>query len=180
VLAAYRALKPRFPGLLLVLVPRHPERFAAVARLCRSEGFAVALRSAQPPMLDPATDILVGDSMGELPLFYAAADVAFVGGSLVNTGGHNVLEASAAGVPVVFGPHMFNFADISRLILERGAGRQVADAAGLAEVAAAYLADPVQRRSAGEAGRRMVEENRGALAATLGLVKTLLAEPAPA
>jgi 3-deoxy-D-manno-octulosonic-acid transferase len=178
VLAAYRGLKARFPGLLLVLVPRHPERFAGVARLCRSEGFTIALRSAQPPTLDPATDILVGDSMGELPLFYAAADVAFVGGSLVNTGGHNVLEASAAGVPVVFGPHMFNFADISRLTLERGAGRQVADVAGLTAALAEYLADPAQRQAAGEAGRRMVEENRGALAATLGWVQTLLAKVA--
>ena len=175
VLTAYRALKSRFPGLLLVLVPRHPERFAAVARLCRSEGFTLALRSAQPPTLTPATDILVGDSMGELPLFYAAADVAFVGGSLVNTGGHNVLEASAAGVPVVFGPHMFNFADISRLTLERGAGRQVADVAGLRAAVAEYLADPALRRTAGEAGRRMVEENHGALVATLGLIETLLA-----
>lgn len=175
VLAAYRTLKRRFPNLLLVLVPRHPERFASVARLCRGEGFAIALRSAQPPALDPATDILVGDSMGELPLFYAAADVAFVGGSLVNSGGHNVLEASAAGVPVVFGPHMFNFADISRLTLERGAGRQVADVTGLAATVAEYLADPVLRQATGEAGRRMVEENRGALAATLGWVDKLLA-----
>ncbi len=174
VLAAYRALKLRFSGLLLVLVPRHPERFASVARLCRSEGFAIELRSVQPPTLAPATDILLGDSMGELPLFYAAADVAFVGGSLVNTGGHNVLEASAAGVPVIFGPYMFNFADISRLILERGAGRQVADVAGLTAAVAEYLADPIRRQVAGEAGRRMVEENRGALAATLGWVQTLL------
>lgn len=174
VLSAYRALKERFPDLLLVLVPRHPERFASVARLCRSEGFAIALRSAQPPILDPATDILLGDSMGELPLFYAAADVAFVGGSLVNSGGHNVLEASAAGVPVVFGPHMFNFADISRLTLERGAGLQVEDVAGLVSVVADYLADPARRQAAGAAGRRMVEENRGALAATLDWIGTLL------
>ncbi len=176
VLSAYRTLKKRFTSLLLVLVPRHPERFASVARLCRSEGFVIALRSAQPPILDAATDILVGDSMGELPLFYAAADVAFVGGSLVNTGGHNVLEASAAGVPVVFGPHMFNFADISRLTLERGAGLQVEDVAGLVAVVTEYLADPARRQAAGAAGRRMVEENRGALAATLGWIGTLLAD----
>lgn len=177
VLAAHRALKARFPGLLLVLVPRHPERFAGVARLSRNEGFAVERRSAQPPALSHDTDILVGDSMGELALFYAAADVAFVGGSLVNTGGHNVLEASAAGLPVVFGPHMFNFTDISRLILERGAGRQVADVDGLSAAVGAYLADPALRQATGEAGRRMVEENRGALAATLECIESLLVRP---
>ena len=184
VLAAYRSLKMRFPSLLLVLVPRHPERFAAVARLCRNEGFAIALRSAQlHPLgpqtqeqfsMGPATDILVGDTMGELALFFGAADVAFVGGSLVPTGGHNILEACAAGVPVVFGPHMFNFAEISRLTVERGAGRQVADAADLAVAVGSYLADASLRAATGAAGRHMIEENRGALAANLQLIQTLL------
>ncbi len=213
VLAAYRSLKIRFPSLLLVLVPRHPERFTAVARLCRDAGFAIALRSAQlqllrPPgepmdgrgralsgtsagmaevltqslsrqtqeqfSVGPATDILVGDTMGELTLFFGAADVAFVGGSLVPTGGHNILEACAAGVPVVFGPHMFNFAEISRLTVERGAGRRVSDTADLAVAVGAYLADGPLRMATGAAGRRMIEENRGALAANLGLIQALL------
>ncbi len=213
VLAAYRSLKIRFPSLLLVLVPRHPERFTAVVRLCRDAGFAIALRSAQlqllrPPgepmdgrgralsgtsagmaevltqslsrqtqeqfSVGPATNILVGDTMGELTLFFGAADVAFVGGSLVPTGGHNILEACAAGVPVVFGPHMFNFAEISRLTVERGAGRRVSDTADLAVAVGAYLADGPLRMATGAAGRRMIEENRGALAANLGLIQTLL------
>lgn len=174
VLAAYRSLKVRFASLLLVLVPRHPERFAAVARLCRDAGFATAMRSAQPHSLNATTDILLGDTMGELGLFFGAADVAFVGGSLVPTGGHNILEACAAGVPVVFGPHMFNFAEISRLTLERGAGRQVSDAIDLAVVVGAYLADAPLRVATGTAGRRMIEENRGALAANLSMIQTLL------
>ncbi len=225
VLAVYRDLKMRFPSLLLVLVPRHPERFAAVARLCRDAGFAIALRSAQPHppgesmdgrgrarsgtgadesmdgrgrarsgtgaegveltqglsrqtqeqfSVDPTTDILIGDTMGELVLFFGAADVAFVGGSLVPTGGHNILEACAAGVPVVFGPHMFNFAEISHLTVERGAGRQVADATELGVAVGVYLADAPLRTATGAAGRRMMEENRGALAANLDLIQTLL------
>ena len=124
--------------------------------------------------MGPATDILVGDTMGELALFFGAADVAFVGGSLVPTGGHNILEACAAGVPVVFGPHMFNFAEISRLTVERGAGRQVADAADLAVAVGSYLADASLRAATGAAGRHMIEENRGALAANLDLIQTLL------
>jgi 3-deoxy-D-manno-octulosonic-acid transferase len=175
VLDAYRDLKARFPTLLLVLVPRHPERFAEVARLCRQRGYGVALRSAGLAAASAATDILVGDTMGELAVFYAAADVAYVGGSLVPTGGHNILEASAAGVPVVFGPHMFNFQDISRLTLERGAGRQVRDAASLAGAVGEFLHDATQRQAAGEAGRRMVEQNRGALEATLHWVAQLSA-----
>ncbi len=174
ILVAYRNLKIRFPSLLLVLVPRHPERFAAVARLCRDAGFGIALRSAQPHPLNAATDILVGDTMGELPLFFGAADVAFVGGSLVPTGGHNILEACAAGVPVVFGPHMFNFAEISRLTVKRGAGRQASDAADLAVAVGTYLADTPLRVATGAAGRHMIEENRGALAANLGLIQILL------
>lgn len=124
--------------------------------------------------MGPATDILVGDTMGELTLFFGAADVAFVGGSLVPTGGHNILEACAAGVPVVFGPHMFNFAEISRLTVERGAGRRVSDTADLAVAVGAYLADGPLRMATGAAGRRMIEENRGALAANLGLIQALL------
>lgn len=174
VLTSYRELKMRFPPLLLVLVPRHPERCAAVARLCRDAGFAIALRSAQPHPLNSTMDILLGDTLGELPLFFSAADVAFVGGSLVPTGGHNILEACAAGVPVVFGPHMYNFAEISRLTVERGAGRQIADAAELAAAVGAYLADAPLRAVTGAAGLRMIKENRGALAANLGLIQGLL------
>lgn len=174
-LEAYRALKGRFPDQLLVLVPRHPERFSAVARLARRQGLRTALRSeTRGAALDPAVEVLVGDSMGELMLFYGAADVAFIGGSLVPKGGQNLLEAAALGKPVVFGPHMFNFREIARLALERGAAVQVHDAAALCAALGDFLGNANRRFAAGEAGRRLIEENRGAAARTLALVEEQL------
>ncbi len=119
-------------------------------------------------------DVLVGDTMGELQLFYAASDVAYIGGSLVAKGGQNVLESAAVGVPVIFGPHMFNFEEISAMTLDRGAGRQVHDVDGLVEAVAQLFEQPALRRAMGEAGRAMVAENRGALEATVQLVQSAL------
>jgi 3-deoxy-D-manno-octulosonic-acid transferase len=175
VLDAYGRLRQRFPDLLLVLVPRHPERFDAVAKLCVQQGFGIERRSRRIDGAATDTDILLGDTMGELLLLHAAADVAYIGGSLVPLGGQNLLEACAVGTPVVFGPHMFNFREISRLALERGAARQVADSAGLADAVAAWLSDPEARRHAGEAGRQLVADNRGALDRTLALLPPALA-----
>jgi 3-deoxy-D-manno-octulosonic-acid transferase len=174
VLAAFRALAQRYPEILLVLVPRHPERFGAVARLCRRRGFEVALRSRTPGALPPGTEVLVGDTMGELQRLYAAADVAFIGGSLVPNGGHNLLEAAALGKPVIFGQHMFNFAEIAQLTLERGAGVQVNNGQELLETLTEFFADADKRDRAGEAGRKLVEENRGALQRTMRLLEPLL------
>lgn len=186
VLDAYGTLKRRYPDLLLVLVPRHPERFKGVAALCRRRGFAVALRSQTPKSLPAGTEVLVGDTMGELQRLYAAADVAFIGGSLVPHGGQNLLEACAVNVPVVFGPHMFHFEEISVMALERGAARQVHDAAGLTEAVALYFEQPDLRRAAGSAAHTLVADNRGALVRTLALVEEALrlagsmaVEPAP-
>jgi 3-deoxy-D-manno-octulosonic-acid transferase len=173
VLEAFARLRARLPDLLLILVPRHPERFDAVARLCGQQGQAIERRSAGGDAVSPDTAILLGDTMGELLRFYAAADVAFVGGSLVPRGGQNLLESLAVGTPVVFGPHMFNFSEISRMGLARGAARQVRDSAALAEAVGAWLSDASARRAAGAAGRQMVEENRGALARTLELLPEL-------
>lgn len=175
VLAAFAELRRRIPKLLLVLVPRHPERFAAVARLVRKGGYRLARRSEQGGALDPATEVLLGDTMGELQLLYLAADVAFIGGSLVRgPGGHNLLEAAAAGLAVVFGPHMVNFEEASRLTLEHGAGVQVRDTAALTEAVGAYLAQAERRATAGEAAHRMVESHRGALARNLRLIEGLM------
>jgi len=175
VLDALARLKkqPRFANMLLVLVPRHPERFAAVARLCK-KNYRIALRSENRGGLDAAVEILVGDTMGELQLFYGAADVAFIGGSLVPTGGHNLLEAAAVGKPVVFGPHMFNFQEISQMTLERGAGVQIPSADQLAPAVSDFLGNANRRDGTGEAGRKMVEENRGALTANMRLIEQLL------
>ncbi len=171
VLDAFARLRTRLPRLLLVLVPRHPERFSAVANLCQQRGLPVVRRSDRQDSVAPDTAILLGDTMGELLLFHAAADVSYIGGSLVPLGGQNLLEAAAVGTPVVFGPHMFNFSDISRMALEQGAGRQVQDVAELTSAVAEYLENPPVRRAAGIAGQRLVEGNRGALTKTLALLR---------
>jgi 3-deoxy-D-manno-octulosonic-acid transferase len=167
VLEAFASLRAIYTDLLLVLVPRHPERFHAAARLCRRRGYTVALRSRTPGPLPPGTQVLVGDTMGELQRLYAAADVAFIGGSLVPHGGQNPLEACAVSVPVVFGPHMFHFEEISAMALERGAARQVHDVADLVAAVALYFEQPDLRKAAGRAAYTLVTENRGALARTL-------------
>ncbi len=193
VLRAHAALKARFPGLLLVLVPRHPERFDAVARLCARAGFGVARRSdvqdaqvpqarrdaqpraaAQPAALPPTVDVLVGDTMGDLQLFYSACDVSFIGGSLAPAGGHNFLEAAAVGTPFVFGPDMRNIEAIARLAVEGGAGVQIVHGEQLAGAIGDFLADDARRTRAGAAGQKMVQDNRGALARTLRLIEGLL------
>ena len=176
ILKSFGKLKEQFPELLLVLVPRHPERFTSVHRLCRKSGFSnVELRSENQGSISADTDILLGDTMGELQLFYAAATVAFVGGSLVNTGGHNILESAAVGTPAVFGPYMFNFLEISEMALASGAARQVRSKEELIEVIANFLAQPNQRHEAGEAGKRLVRENRGALENTMEMIDEVLA-----
>ncbi len=175
-LKAFAELRQRFPDLLLVLVPRHPERFEPVARLCERAGYEIALRSETRGSLPNGTDVLVGDTMGELQRLYAASDVAFIGGSLVRKGGQNLLEACAVGVPVLFGPYTFHFEEISVMALERGAGRQVHNAADIAEAVTALLENPPARQATGAAGRRLVADNRGALARTMKLMTETLKE----
>jgi 3-deoxy-D-manno-octulosonic-acid transferase len=174
ILSARAELSARFPNHLLVLVPRHPERFGAVARLAKKRGCEVALRSARRSTIDTKVNVLIGDTMGELQLFYGAVDVAFVGGSLVPTGGHNLLEAAAVGTPVVYGPHMFNFEEIARAVRESGAGVQIAEAAQLAPALGDFLGNANRRFEAGQAGLRLVAENRGAVARTLELIEPLM------
>jgi len=173
VLAAHRQIKKRQPDVLLVLVPRHPERFDRVAGLCKRMGFELARRS-RGEEITPQTDVFLGDTMGELTLFLAAADAAFVGGSLVSSGGHNILEPAALGVPVVFGPHMFNFAMISRMLLAEEAAAQVATAEELTDVIACWLSDASERARVGENGRAVVEANRGALERLLNIIEEQL------
>ncbi|HEX7081654.1 MAG TPA: lipid IV(A) 3-deoxy-D-manno-octulosonic acid transferase [Gammaproteobacteria bacterium] len=174
VLDAFAKLRQTHPDLLLALVPRHPERFDGVERLCERRGYEIALRSLAHRELGAEVDIVVGDTMGELQRLYAASDVAFVGGSLVRHGGQNILEACAVRVPVIFGPHMFHFEEISRLALERGAARQVADADELADAVALFLDRPDLRRAAGDAAHSLMEDNHGALQRTLRLMDETL------
>ena len=176
VLAAHALVRARLPAALLVLVPRHPPRFASAAALLRRQGARFVTRSSgEPP--DAGTEILLGDTLGELTLFYAAADVAFVGGSLVPVGGHNLLEPAALGLPVLAGPHTASTAAIAALLLEAGGAHVVSDAATLAAQVTHYLAGPQARRRDGEAARAVVAANRGALARLLALVEPLLARP---
>ncbi len=169
ILAAHREVQKSIPDARLILVPRHPERFRAVAELCREGGALLATRT------DPATwqaeaRVLLVDTMGELLAAYAAADLAFVGGSLVATGGHNAMEPAAMARPVLTGPHIFNFADLYRQLLAAGAARIVKDPGQLARAVGDLLADPLACRSMGEAGRQVIQRNRGALARTFDLV----------
>ena len=173
VLAAFEKLRTGLPELLLILVPRHPERFGTVAELSRQRGLAVVKRSERQAC-DANTQVFLGDTMGELMLFFAASDVAFVGGSLVPTGGHNVLEPALVGLPVLFGPHMFNFTEIARRLLDAEAAWEVPDGDGLAREAGRLFADPGLREQAGQRGKAVVDANRGALARLLAMIDDVL------
>ncbi|MEN8215691.1 MAG: lipid IV(A) 3-deoxy-D-manno-octulosonic acid transferase [Pseudomonadota bacterium] len=168
VLEAFYQLKQTFNDLLLVLVPRHPERFNRVAALCKRRGFVVARRTEGN--VNTQTEIYLGDTMGDLPLLYAACDVAFVGGTLVPIGGHNLLEPAAVSLPVIMGPHVFECAEICRQLLEAQAAQQVNDAAQLANAVKKYLNDATLKRQTGENGRLFVEKNRGALERLLTII----------
>lgn len=173
VLEAHRLVLEKLPEALLVLVPRHPERFGRVGQLAEKRGFRMVRRS-QGGACDGGTQLFLGDTMGELPMFFAAADLAFMGGSLVPHGGHNPLEPAAAGVPVVTGPHVFNFSAITGMLLAADAAVQVRSATELANTVGAWLGDASLRARIGENGRRVVERNRGALERLAGLIEKLL------
>ena len=175
VLDAHATLLQQFPNLLLVLVPRHPERFREVRKLVEQHEFAFARRTSEDAC-DAATAVYLVDTMGELPLFYAASDVAFVGGSLVPIGGHNLLEPAALGLPVISGPHVFNAQDIADMFVELGASRLVSNSADLAVAVGDLIADPDAARVAGDQGREIVLKNRGSLDKLLGLLEPLIGE----
>jgi len=161
-LYCYRRLKQHFPDLLLMLVPRHPERFFEVKSLVQREHFQVLLRTEGKPCKQQ-TDVYVADTMGELKMLYAAADLAFVAGSMVPVGGHNVLEPAALAVPVMFGPHMHNFKEIAKGLLAAKAAVQCRDADQLFEQTEVLLRDAQQRKQLAERGKIFVQKNQGAL-----------------
>jgi 3-deoxy-D-manno-octulosonic-acid transferase len=173
VLKAHAMIRERFSNALLVLVPRHPPRFAEVAGWLRSQGVPTGTRTSGGAVA-PETQVYLVDTLGELPPFYAAGDVAFVGGSLVPVGGHNLLEPAALSLPIVAGPHNFNSADIARMLAERGAVRIVHDAAQLASVVGGLLADPTARTTMGASGKKAVDDNRGAVARLMQFLEPLL------
>ena len=154
-------------GALVVVVPRHPQRFAEVAALADS-------RRSRQPLPGAGERVHLGDTMGEMPFYYGACDVAVVGGAFAPLGGQNLIEALACGAPVVLGPHMFNFAEATRLALEAGAALQAADASAAMHAAFALLADEGRRQKMSAAGRKLCETHRGATAHHLAVCRRLL------
>jgi 3-deoxy-D-manno-octulosonic-acid transferase len=179
---AHALLQVYFPSALLLLVPRHKDRFAAVADLLARRGIRFARRSTMGPGegagvgegAGEGVDVLLVDTVGELPALYASADVAFVGGSLVAVGGHNLLEPAALGLPVLTGPHYFNSQDIGELLLAEGAAVQVANAQELAAVLQRWLDDPGERQRIGSIGKRLIESNRGSVERLIALMEPSL------
>ncbi|MEW6313071.1 MAG: lipid IV(A) 3-deoxy-D-manno-octulosonic acid transferase [Pseudomonadota bacterium] len=155
---------------LLVLVPRHPQRFDEVAQLLGRRGVACQRRSEGRP-IDASTRVVLGDSMGELFAYYAACDVAIVGGSLLSYGGQNLIEACAVGKPVLLGPHTYNFAEAVRLALAAGAARQCGDVVAVLDAAAELLRDDGKRREMGKAALAFSQAHRGATETALRLVR---------
>lgn len=172
ILEAFGQIKPQLKKLLLVLVPRHPERFNNVHNLCVSRGFNVAKRSLGDA--STATDIIVGDTMGELLLLFGASDIALVGGSLVPNGGHNFIEPAAWQLPLLSGQHVFNFAEVARLLREAGALTLVSTANELAEQIRLLALDDRERDRRGMAALRVANENRGALDKALNAINMFL------
>ncbi len=160
---SYKALKKTHSDLLLVLVPRHPERFDSVARQCEGFGLNVVKRTENPVELDESVDVYLGNTMGELGLLYAASDIAFVGGSLVPFGGQNILEPCALGIPVLFGPNMFNFEEISQLTIDAKAGICVQNEYQLQDHISQLIQHPNQRDQMGRNGLALIEQHKGAL-----------------
>ena len=173
ILAAHRQLLASFPQALLILVPRHPERFASVFELCKREGFASVRRSLEEAVT-AQTQVLLGDTLGELLFLYALADLAFVGGSLVENGGHNLLEPAALGKPLLSGPHLFNFLEIAAQLRSAGDLLQVQDAAELQEQLQRLFAEPQQAAQMAMAGLAVLRANQGALARLLAGLARLL------
>jgi 3-deoxy-D-manno-octulosonic-acid transferase len=159
---------------LLVVAARHPERFGEVERLCRQEGLSTIRRSELPIDAEPRADAVVVDTIGELAQIYQIATAVFIGGSLVPAGGHNLLEPAACGKPIVIGPHMENFAEITEAFLANGAAIQVRGERELEETIVSLMGDPVRRARLSAAARALVESNRGALDRTLTVVSGLL------
>ena len=169
-ISSYRLLKETFPDLFLIIAPRHPQRAEEIRAIATREQLKTALRSGKP---EPAANLLILDTLGELASTYALADIAFVGGSLVPAGGHNPLEPAACGVPVLFGPHMEDFPEISEALIAVGAAQTVTGASIDAILRELVVSD-IKRQEAGTAAYNWVKNQRGVVARHLDLIRTLM------
>lgn len=174
ILEAFAKIKKYHNRTLLVLVPRHPERFDQVADLCKKSGFKISRRSQGT--MPSTSDILIGDTMGELLTFFGACDVAFVGGSLVPIGGHNIIEPAAWGKPIISGPHLFNFSKASELLLSKGGMLICANAEDLASSCTKILDDDVFRKSMSLTAHCVAKDNRGALTNIMSLIDSSISK----
>lgn len=170
VLTAFAMLKKTHPDLLLVLCPRHPERFAAVRKLC--EPLWRVSSHAAGDAVSTDTDIVLGDTMGELLAFYGAADMAFVGGSFVPAGGHNMIEPAAWACPIVTGPSSYNFTEVVRLLSDHQAIAINTGTSDLADTVRHWLEYPDERIAAGQRAKAVADANRGALARLIAILET--------
>lgn len=175
ILKCYAKLRYQFPKLLIILVPRHPERFQTVESLCKKFDFSVVTRSSKQPILE-TTHIYLGDTMGELLLLYAAADFAFVGGSLVKVGGHNLLEPAGLEKAVISGTFLFNFFTIAQELTKHQALLIAKDYNQLTEYVTKLFNEPDLRQGMGKRGFEVVQKNRGALQKHMQILKTLIVE----
>lgn len=168
-LEIYKQIKLEIPELLLVIVPRHPERFGEVKKLCEQYQLAVVMRTSGE-VCHQYVDVYLADTMGELKMLYAASDAAFVGGSMVPVGGHNILEAAAIGTPVLFGPYMANFKEIAEGVLRQDAAMQCQNKSEIIRAIIALYADSAYRQSLVEKGRAFVRQNQGAIARIIDIL----------
>jgi len=180
VLEAFQRIRATLSNAMLIIAPRKPERFDDVERLARRAGWNVARRSELRVDAEPRHDVVILDTIGELAQLYQIATVVFVGGSLVDTGGHNILEPAVFGKPIVFGPYMQNFAEIARTFLDNAAAVQVRTGRELESALLELLGDPVRRARLGAAARALVEANRGARTKTLAAIAQVLPPDDPA
>ncbi len=172
-LRIYKAIKQKIPELLLVIVPRHPERFADVKKLCEQYQLVVAMRTAGKGV-NTETDVYLVDTMGELKMLYAGSDIAFVGGSMVPAGGHNILEAAAIGIPVLFGPYMANFKEIASGALNQGAAIQCQNEDDIVKTILALYKQPAYREALAKTGKAFVSQNQGAIARICGILNPII------
>lgn len=173
VLDAYTVLKQRHPKLMLVIVPRHPERFQSTTQACRNKGFNTQLRS-EIGLVDIEGDVFVVDTMGEMLEFYASSDIAFVGGSIANIGGHNVLEAAVFSLPVLVGPNTHNFTEITQLLNDCDGSQTVHDANDIIRSMEYLIENEAARLAMGQAAKDLVQRHRGAVNLTMNLIESAM------